>query len=115
MASALQRKPVADCEEDALGDHSEAALSEARHRQLSRLLDRLECYDPESSKAEFGALLNECQAKLELEDSDFARLFRVSRPTVNRWVRAETAPHSIARRPVVASLVSITKRRLRSL
>jgi len=111
MASAHHCKNSVDSSEDI----SDEALTDARREQLKRLLDYLECYDAGSGKREFGEVLLEAQSKLELSDLDLAHMFRVSRPTANRWIRGETAPHPIARKPVIDVLVALTRRRLKSL
>ena len=50
--------------------------------------------------AEFQALLSGAQELLELSDQELADSLRVSRPTVNRWMRGKNLPHNALRNPI---------------
>jgi transcriptional regulator with XRE-family HTH domain len=55
--------------------------------------------DLESSTA-FRSLLNQAQALLEMNDQEIGDSLRVSRPTVNRWMRGKSLPHRALRKPI---------------
>jgi len=55
--------------------------------------------DLESSTA-FISLLNQAQALLEMNDREIGDALRVSRPTVNRWMRGKSLPHRALRKPI---------------
>jgi hypothetical protein len=55
--------------------------------------------DPESSTA-FRSMLNQAQALLEMNDQEIGDSLRVSRPTVNRWMRGKSLPQRALRKPI---------------
>jgi DNA-binding transcriptional regulator YiaG len=55
----------------------------------------------------FRQLFNDAQAVLEMEDSELALKFQVSRPTINRWAAGRTVPHPIARKAVIEQLAKM--------
>jgi len=55
--------------------------------------------DLDSSTA-FQSLLNRAQALLEMNDQEIGDALRVSRPTVNRWMRGKSLPHRALRKPI---------------
>lgn len=52
------------------------------------------------------------QQVLELTDNDLAKVIRVSRPTIGRWCRHETAPHPIGRGPILKYLLELVEKKL---
>jgi hypothetical protein len=50
---------------------------------------------------------------LELDQEFVAREFKISRPTVSRWVTGISAPHQLGREPVYQALLKIAKAKLR--
>lgn len=61
----------------------------------------------------FQSLFTDAQNLLELNDAELAKMFQVSRPTINRWVSGRTAPHPLARRAVLDALSKVIGERKR--
>ncbi len=61
----------------------------------------------------FQSLFTDAQNLLELDDTGLAKMFQVSRPTINRWVAGRTAPHPLARRAVMDALSKVIGERKR--
>ena len=75
----------------------------ARVASLTSLIAALKA-GGERSREEFGALFARAQRVLELDDVEVARALHLSRPTVGRWARGESAPHALGRKPALAWL-----------
>jgi hypothetical protein len=85
----------------------EPAAEAGREQVLSDLIQALQNYPHRSERLErtgFAELLEKAQLVLEAEDGELADRLGVSRPTIGRWVRAETAPHPIGRPGVLLEL-----------
>ena len=67
------------------------SLQELRKVVLSADLD---------SSTAFQSLLNRAQELLEMNDQEIGDSLRVSRPTVNRWMRGKSLPHRALRKPI---------------
>lgn len=52
-------------------------------------------------KDDFARLFHKAQRILELDDTEVARALQISRPTVGRWARGESAPHALGRKPAL--------------
>jgi transcriptional regulator with XRE-family HTH domain len=61
----------------------------------------------------FADLVREAMAALELSDSDLARQFGMSRPSVTRWRNGRTAPHPAMRAKVFKALLTRVRSRMR--
>jgi len=61
----------------------------------------------------FSKVFRKATQVLELEDLELARMLRVSRPTIGRWARGESAPHRLGRGPVLRVLAKIADSKLR--
>jgi hypothetical protein len=85
----------------------------ARSATLQSLVVLLKDFSNDAPREEFTRVFALSQKVLELDDSALARMFRVSRPTVGRWARGESAPHPIGRRPVFDSFIDIAKAKLK--
>jgi len=64
---------------------------------------------------EFRILLSDAQELLEMSDQEFADALRVSRPTVNRWIRGKNLPHTALRGPVCTWIDRQASERLKRL
>jgi transcriptional regulator with XRE-family HTH domain len=99
---------------------SELAALEASYEEhervrtgtLTRLIQELRDFPSDGERASFAQLFQRAQALLEQEDAELATLFKVSRPTIGRWARGESAPHPLGRKPVFMSLLKIAKVKL---
>jgi hypothetical protein len=97
-------------------DTFSAVLSEhERYRTatLVELIKRLKNFPQDASREDFARLFARAQSVLELDDLALAKMLRVSRPTVGRWARGETAPHPIGRTPVFHSLSDVARSKLK--
>lgn len=74
-------------------------VATSRAESFKILQERIKLSDLRSD-SEFRALLIESQALLELSDQELADAIRVSRPTVNRWIRGRNLPHNALRMPI---------------
>ena len=94
-------------------------VQEARIATLEELVDALGAYHPSDDhlgrEERFAHLVSYAQMLLEIDDSDLARRLKVSRPTVGRWKRAETAPHPIGRSAVAKELALLAAAKRRSI
>jgi transcriptional regulator with XRE-family HTH domain len=86
-----------------------------RKQVLSDLVQSLLSYQKSerSDRANFAALVLDAQRIFEVDDQEFARRLGVSRPTIGRWVRAETAPHPIGRHGVLLELANWANEKLK--
>lgn len=64
---------------------------------------------------QFHSFLVKSRELLEVSDRDLAERLLVSRPTVSRWMAAKNLPHVAMRKPIVAAITELVKRRLRAL
>lgn len=72
---------------------------------FNELQQQLSAYPADSEDdALFQSLFTGAQNLLELDDAELAKMFQVSRPTINRWATGRTAPHPLARRAVMDAL-----------
>jgi hypothetical protein len=79
---------------------------------LQHLVAALTGFSLNADRAEFSRLFDHAQRVLEVDDTYLARLLRVSRPTIGRWARGDSAPHPIVRKPVLTSLADIAENKL---
>jgi len=68
---------------------------------------------PRLDRASFAKLFQDARQALEISDDDLAASIRVSRPTIGRWARAETAPHPVGMPGVLKALADMVKKKLR--
>ena len=85
----------------------------ARALEILCITLRLFPDDGDASREAFSKLFAEAQLLLELDDSELATLFKVSRPTIGRWTRGDSAPHPIGRKSIFTALGKIAKSKLR--
>ena len=84
-----------------------------RAATLTELIKLLRGFPEDGTRETFSCLFARAQSVLELDDVALARLFRVSRPTIGRWARGESAPHPIGRGAVFESFVDVARTKLR--
>lgn len=83
---------------------SEDELHErARVASLTSLIADLKAAGSVDKDA-FALLFKKAQRVLELDDAEVARALQISRPTVGRWARGESAPHALGRKPTLTWL-----------
>jgi transcriptional regulator with XRE-family HTH domain len=84
-------------------------------QELHSLLNALRSYQKSErpDRTDFGPLVAEAQRVLGVDDAELARRLGVSRPTIGRWARRETAPHPLGRNSVLMELASWTSEKLR--
>jgi hypothetical protein len=97
----------------------EYSAEASRAEVLRNLIHALQSYPARSDRREdrerFAELLESAQIVLEVEDEELADRLGVSRPTIGRWVRGETAPHPIGRPGVLLELADWASERLKIL
>jgi hypothetical protein len=77
----------------------------ARLEAAERCLEaQLQNPSPSLERPAFAALFRQATAALALDEGELAALFRVSRPTIGRWKRAESAPHPLGQGSVWTTL-----------
>jgi len=87
-----------------------------REQALSELIEALLDYPAKSDRLDrtwFAGLITRAQDVLEAEDDELADRLGVSRPTIGRWERGETAPHPIGRPGVLRVLANMANEKLR--
>jgi len=102
----------------AFAEVSATHADEAEHGReevLQRLVQSLDSYQASarSDRASFAKLIESAQLVLEIDDRELARRLGVSRPTIGRWARGETAPHPIGRQGVLRELKDVANERLK--
>jgi hypothetical protein len=80
---------------------------------LEQLGAALRGFPVDAKRAEFSRLFDHAQTVLEIDDTELARMLRVSRPTIGRWARGDSAPHPIGRGPVLQNLAELTEAKLK--
>jgi transcriptional regulator with XRE-family HTH domain len=88
-------------------------LEQARIQDLESLIAGLQNFSFEAERSEFSRLFDRAQRVLEIDDLELARMLRVSRPTIGRWARGESAPHPLGRKPVFVMLAKVAQAKLR--
>lgn len=94
--------------EDVLSEHERLRVI-----TLQQLVMALRAFPFEAERAEFSRLFDCAQSVLEVDDIELARTLRVSRPTIGRWARGDSAPHPIGRGPVLMSLAELAEAKLK--
>jgi DNA-binding transcriptional regulator YiaG len=87
-----------------------------REQALSELIQALLNYPAKSDRLDrtwFAGLIKQAQDVLEAEDDELADRLGVSRPTIGRWERGETAPHPIGRPGVLRVLIKLADEKLK--
>ncbi len=92
MTATAKKRPAAVSEEE--------AQETARVASLTWLIAELKAGGAVDKDA-FARLFHKAQRVLELDDTEVARALQISRPTVGRWARGESAPHALGRKPAL--------------
>lgn len=87
-------------------DRAVAEFDRDRFSIYETLLSELLVARRESDSADFSGLFKRVQTALGRSDLHMSRLFKVSRPTVNRWSRGVTQPHPLLRQAVFEALLA---------
>ncbi len=106
MSNALRK--ISYLDENLLSEHERT-----RVHALEELATSLKGFASTEDRAAFSRLFSDAQAILELDDSELAGMLRVSRPTISRWARGESAPHSLGREPALRLLADLVDSRLK--
>jgi len=64
--------------------------------------------------ADFQQIVSHAVRILSMSDLDMSLMFKVSRPTANRWIRGVTAPHPLGRKSVYDALIEEVRKALRA-
>lgn len=80
---------------------------------ISQLLETLEGARESHNAVDFGGLIRVSQRLLEISDAEMARLLKVSRPTIGRWVRGETTPHELTQHSINAELIKKAREKMK--
>jgi hypothetical protein len=86
-----------------------------RHAVFEGLARELQQASADPAAAEFGKVLSHAQKVLGKSDLQISQLFKVSRPTVNRWTRGVTAPHPMLRKAIFDSLLGELRQAIKGL
>ena len=96
--------------------HQEIAdFDRKRHVVFEGLARELQLASAASTEAKFDTVVNHAQKVLGLSDLQMSVLFKVSRPTINRWVNGATAPHPMLRKAVFETLLVEVRQSLKRL
>jgi predicted nucleic acid-binding protein len=90
----------------------EAAHERVRVATLKSLIAELK-RGAVREREDFGRLFAKAQRILELDDFAVSRALQISRPTVGRWARGDSAPHPLGRRPALLWLAKEAGHRLK--
>lgn len=80
---------------------------------ISQLLETLEGTRESHYSVNFGDLIRVSQKLLEISDAEMARILKVSRPTIGRWVRSETMPHELTQHSINAELIKKAREKIK--
>ncbi|MDP2345304.1 MAG: hypothetical protein Q8O67_30450 [Deltaproteobacteria bacterium] len=94
MTAAVRKRTVA------VAATAEETQELARVASLTSLIAALKA-PGERTREQFSALFAKAQRVFELDDIEVARALHISRPTVGRWARGESAPHTLGRKPAL--------------
>jgi len=95
----------------ALVERARAQMTEA----LDELVTKLAAASSSDADVDFAGLVNAAQRLLAMDDGDMARLLKVSRPTIGRWVRGVSAPHALGRGAIFDALSGQARIRIKNL
>lgn len=84
----------------------------SNYEQLTQFLGELKAAEDDNT-ALFHDLISRSATVLGLTDKDFAKGFKISRPSVNRWRNGMSAPQPVMRKYVYDFLVKRTQELIR--
>lgn len=85
-----------------------------RHTVLEGLVRELQQASAAPSDAEFGKVFEHARRVLGKTELQMSQLFKVSRPTVNRWIRGVTAPHPMLRKAIFDAMLVEVRQALKN-
>jgi hypothetical protein len=89
------------------------AFEEQRVHALTEMIRSLSQFTSSEDDSPFATLFQYAQSLLELDDRELSAELQVSRPTIGRWARGESAPHPLGQRAVMQTLSDLANVRLR--
>lgn len=96
-------------------DKEVAEFDRSRHQVFEHLALLLKQASAAPAEADFGRVVAQAQKILSKSDLELSQLFKVSRPTINRWVRGVTAPHPMLKRAVLETFIAEVRTALKGL
>ncbi|WP_126002171.1 hypothetical protein [Sphingomonas sp. ABOLE] len=84
-------------------------------KALDELVENLESASCTDVEQDFAGLVKASQQLLRVDDLELARALNVSRPTIGRWTRGDSAPHRLARPAVFEVLIKKARAQVREL
>ena len=89
---------------------SNAALAST----LERLATELDAASRVGTDADFAVFVKLSRQLLDLDDLEISRLLNVSRPTIGRWTRGVSFPHSLTRTAIYGVLAKKARSQAKS-
>jgi hypothetical protein len=87
---------------------------ETRVAVLQKLIKALRTFDFEADDdALFCSLFRQAQTVLEMDDENLANQCKVTRTTVNRWVRGITAPHAVMQEAAFRTMARLAEAKVK--
>jgi len=80
---------------------------------LRQMIDALRSFRSNDDRAPFSEFVRYAQSLLELDDAELSGRLRVSRPTIGRWVRGQSAPHPLGQSAVIQTLADLAMQKLK--
>ncbi len=95
------------------------SLVERARSQMTEALDelvvKLAAASSTDAEVDFGGLVKAAQRLLSMDDGEMARILKVSRPTIGRWIRGSSLPHPLGRTAIFEALAGQARIRIKSL
>lgn len=82
---------------------------------LDELVVKLAAASSTDADVDFGGLVNAAQRLLAMDDGEMARMLKVSRPTIGRWIRGSSSPHPLGRGAIFDALSGQARIRMKNL
>jgi len=82
---------------------------------LDELIAKLAAASSTDADVDFGGLVLAAQRLLAMDDGDMARMLKVSRPTIGRWIRGSSSPHPLGRGAIFEVLSGQARIRIKNL
>ena len=107
------KKPLLSADASPLFEEHFLKHEQLRVKTLTELVRVLQALPANAERSEFSRIFDRAKSVLEIDDIDLARRLMVSRPTIGRWARGDSAPHPLGRKPVLQSLAMLTEAKLK--
>jgi hypothetical protein len=95
---------------------SSEAISKYENLRVESLLQlglALKNFPSDAERAEFARLFDRARSILEIDDTELAGMLKVSRPTIGRWARGDSAPHPLGRGSVLQILADLSQEKIK--